>query len=210
MKYRAEKNKQIWDVPYLPIDPTDVGRAYEADVIRINSQSGKGGIGYVMETQYGLILPPKMREVFGYHVKSISDRAHRELMPDEVHSIFLKDFVNIETPVSIRNAVYTERDGGVLANMTISIDGKSVSVNSEGNGRLDSVSNALKAALGIDFVLESYTEHATEEKSTAKAASYVSISHGGKVFWGAGIDSDIIVSSVKALVSSFNLLISSK
>ena len=85
-----------------------------------------------------------------------------------------------------------------------------MSVNSEGNGRLDSVSNALKAALGIDFVLESYTEHATEEKSTAKAASYVSISHGGKVFWGAGIDSDIIVSSVKALVSSFNLLISSK
>ena len=101
MKYRAEKNVDTWTVPYLPIDPADVGRVYEADVIRINSQSGKGGIGYILETQFHFVLPPKMREVFGYHVKSISDHAHKELSPQEVRDIFLKDFVNRKDKLSI-------------------------------------------------------------------------------------------------------------
>ena len=210
MKYRAEHDSKVWNVPYLPIDPTDVGRAYEADVIRINSQSGKGGIGYILETQYSLILPPKMREVFGYHVKSISDHAHRELMPDEVHSIFINDFVNVIEPVSIHKANYTQTDDGIQAEMTVKVGNDEHRISSSGNGRLDSVSNALKSALGIEFTLESYTQHATEEKSTAKAASYVSISRDGKIYWGAGIDSDIFTSSVAALLSAVNRMLSSK
>ena len=207
MKFREGTDK-IWNVPYLPIDPTDVGRVYEADVIRINSQSGKGGIGYILETQYKHVLPPKMREAFGYHVKSISDHEHRELMPSEVYDIFVRDFVNVNAPVDVEKAIYTDRDGGIVAECTIKYNGVSYVRVSEGNGRLDAVSNAIKDVIGIDYIFDSYTEHDLEGKSSSKAASYVSIKHGAKPFYGVGIDSDIIVSSVKALVSAINIMLS--
>ena len=197
----------VWNVPYLPIDPSDVGRVYEADVIRINSQSGKGGIGYIMETQFKLTLPPKMREAFGYHVKSISDRGHRELQPKEVYEIFLTDFVNVTRNVNVTKAVYTDLPEGVKGDVTIMGQGRCETVVAFGNGRLDSVSNAISEFIGTDFHLESYTQHALEEKSTSKAASYVSIIKDGKTFWGVGIDSDIIVSSVKALVSAVSIML---
>ncbi len=205
MKFRAENNPEHWTVPYLPIDPGDVGRVYETDVIRINSQSGKGGIGYIMETQFNMILPPKMRETFGYHVKSISDHAHKELMPQEVYDIFKRDFVNITSPVNVPEAHYKQIDGGIYATVTAEVNGKTFEASANGNGRLDAVSNALKTVLGDTYTLESYTQHAIEGKSTSKAASYVSITDkNGKTFWGAGIDSDIIVSSIKALLSAIN------
>ena len=208
MKYRVEKDAKSWTVPYLPIDPADVGRVYEADVIRINSQSGKGGIGYILETQFKLVLPPKMREVFGYHVKSISDHAHKELSPDEVHDIFLRDFVNLDGKLRVVNAVYEELDADrVLGKVELEYLGKTQTLEVEGNGRLDCVSNAIKQAIGKDYVLESYVEHALEEKSTAKAASYVCIVADGKSHWGVGIHSDIMASSVRALVSAVNRML---
>ena len=208
MKYRVERDAKSWTVPYLPIDPADVGRVYEADVIRINSQSGKGGIGYILETQFKLVLPAKMREVFGYHVKSISDHAHKELSPDEVHDIFLRDFVNLTNKLRVVSAVYEEKDADkVLGRVEIEYLGKVQTVEVEGNGRLDCVSNAIKAVVGKDYVLESYVEHALEEKSTSKAASYVCIVSGGKPFWGVGIHSDIMTSSVSALVSAVNQML---
>lgn len=204
MKYRENKDIE-WTVPYLPIDPTDVGRVYEADVIRINSQSGKGGIGYILETQFKLNLPPKMRESFGYHVKSISDREHRELLPKEVYDIFLRDFVNLTSGVNILRANYADsHDGSIEGIITIDFGGKTHKVASEGNGRLDCASNALKTVIGLDYSLDSYTQHAIEEHTTAEAASYVSIVKDGKTYWGTGIDSDIGTSSVKALVSAVN------
>ena len=111
MKYREEKKTDLWTVPYLPIDPTDVGRVYEADVIRINSQSGKGGIGYLLETQFGLDLPKTMREEFGYLVKGISDHAHKELLPEEVHEIFQTTYVNIRTPLAYQEIHYVQKNG---------------------------------------------------------------------------------------------------
>src|SRR5690606_4441559 len=99
MKWREEKEPRYWSVPYLPIDPKDIGREYEGDIIRINSQSGKGGIGYVLQMKYGLDLPAKMRENFGYFVKNVSDREQKELLPDEIHAIFLQEYVNIDAPV---------------------------------------------------------------------------------------------------------------
>lgn len=208
MKYRVDKGVDTWTVPYLPLDPADVGRVYEADVIRINSQSGKGGIGYILETQFHLVLPPKMREVFGYHVKSISDHAHKELSPDEVHDIFLRDFVNRQDKLSVLNmsceAVDAEK---VVGKVEIAYDGKTQVYEVTGNGRLDCVSNAIKKAIGKEYVLESYVEHALEEKSTSKAASYVCIALDGKTYWGTGIHSDIMTSSVKALVSAVNRLL---
>ena len=206
MKYR-EEHGEVWNVPYLPIDPSDVGRVYEADVIRINSQSGKGGIGYIMETQFKLSLPPKMREVFGYHVKGISDRGHRELHPGEVYEIFVRDFVNVSSPLKLMGAVYTDLALGVSAEITLKMADKERTVSSRGNGRLDCVSNAVKQFLGCDYALETYTQHALEEKTTSQAASYVSIVKDGRTYWGAGIDSDIIVSSVKALLSAVNRML---
>lgn len=208
MKYRVEKGSDTWTVPYLPIDPADVGRVYEADVIRINSQSGKGGIGYILETQFKLVLPPKMREVFGYHVKSISDHAHKELSAQEVYDIFMEDFVNLREKLKVVGASYEDVDADtVRGNVEIEYLGKPVTVTVNGNGRLDCVSNAIKQVTGVEYVLESYVQHALEEKSTAKAASYVSIAVDGKISWGAGIHSDIMTSSVRALETAVNRIL---
>ncbi len=208
MKYRVEKGVDTWTVPYLPLDPADIGRVYEADVIRINSQSGKGGIGYILETQFKLVLPTKMREVFGYHVKSISDHAHKELTADEVHDIFLRDFVNLTSKLSVINVsckdLDKERVSGVVE---IEYNNQVKTYEVLGNGRLDCVSNAIKQALGKTYVLESYIEHALEEKSTSKAASYVCIVADGKPYWGTGIHTDIMTSSIKALVSAVNRML---
>ena len=207
MKYRVEKDAETWTVPYLPIDPADVGRVYEADVIRINSQSGKGGIGYILETQFNLILPAKMREVFGYHVKSISDHAHKELSPEEVHDIFLRDFVNVNDTLCVKNAVYEEVADGVYGKVDIAYLGEEKRVETEGKGRLDCIANAIKTVTGREYVLESYVEHALEEKSTSKAASYVSVVENGRTYWGVGIHSDIMTSSIMALVSAVNRML---
>ena len=208
MKYREERGNGEWTVPYLPIDPADVGREYEADVIRINSQSGKGGIGYILETQFKLVLPPKFREVFGYHVKSISDHEHRELMPKEVHEIFLRDFVNLNETLHVLEAGYENTSAETLkGKIVIEYNGKATTVEVEGNGRLDCVSAAIKKVTGKSYVLENYVEHALEEKSTSKAASYICIVAEGKPYWGAGIHTDIMTSSVWALVSAINRML---
>ncbi|MGN0601360.1 MAG: 2-isopropylmalate synthase [Oscillospiraceae bacterium] len=206
MKWRAEKDPDHWTVPYLPIDPKDVGREYEGDVIRINSQSGKGGIGYLMEHKFGYDLPPKMRENFGYAIKSVSDHLHKELMPQEIFDIFKQNYLNIKTPVNVPEAHYVQqKNGEITANVTIEIDGKGKAVyQATGNGRLNAVANALKEALGLDFTIEVYTEHALERHSTSEAVSYVGISVSDKMVWGAGKHTDIIVSSVNALLSAIN------
>ena len=207
MKYREERGVDTWTVPYIPLDPADVGRVYQADVIRINSQSGKGGIGYILETQFKLVLPPKMREQFGYHIKSISDHEHRELSFDEVHDIFQRDFVNLHEKLNVLEAGYEETENGVRGKIVIEYDNKATTVEVEGNGRLDCVSSAIKKVTGKDFLLESYVEHALEEKSSSKAASYICIVSNGNSYWGAGIHTDIMTSSVKALVSAVNRLL---
>jgi len=208
MKHREGKEIK-WTVPYLPIDPTDVGRVYEADVIRINSQSGKGGIGYIMETQFKLNLPPKFREAFGYHVKSISDHEHRELHPREVYTIFCTDFLNITAPVNLVGGTYSKlADGNIEGIVRISLNGIEHEVKSAGNGRLDCVSGALRSVVKKDYTLEAYTQHALEGKTSSSAASYVSIVCDGVTYWGAGIDSDIGMSSIKALLSAVNKMMS--
>ena len=207
MKYRVEKGVDTWTVPYLPLDPADVGRVYEADVIRINSQSGKGGIGYILETQFKLVLPPKLREQFGYHVKSISDHEHRELSANEVHEIFQRDFVNLSDKLNVLEAGYEEVNDHIKGKVVIEYNGTATTVEVEGNGRLDCVSGAIKKVTGKSFVLENYVEHALEEKSSSKAASYICIASDDKSFWGVGIHTDIMTSSVKALVSAVNRLL---
>ena len=205
MKWREEKNPEFWTVPYLAIDPHDVGREYEGDVIRINSQSGKGGIGYLLQQKFGFDLPKEMREDFGYAVKSVSDHAHKELMPDEILDIFTKRYVNIETKIRTVETHFVQKNG-IRAAVTLSVNGEAPKeLTGTGNGRLDAVSNAIKSGLGLDYTLKVYQEHALETSSKSKAVAYVGIeSPEGKMFWGAGIHTDIIDSSISALVSAIN------
>lgn len=205
MKWREEGHTEHWTVPYLPLDPEDVGREYSADVIRINSQSGKGGIGYILETNFGYDLPKKMREVVGYMVKSVSDHKHKELMPDEVYQIFKTHFVDITEPLNVTEAHYVQSDG-IEATVTLTYKGKKAVAADTGNGRLDAVSNAIRSYTGLDFSINTYSEHAMEVGSASKAVSYVEIVSNGKSYWGAGIDNDIVVSSIKALVTAVNVM----
>lgn len=144
MYWREEKDMDHWNVPYLPIDPTDVGRNYDADVIRINSQSGKGGVGYILETKFGLNLPAKMREAMGYAAKAVSDHSHKELYPDEIFGLFKKTFENTKEPYEILEVHFQQKTGGITTQVTSSFNGKVTVTEAEGNGRLDAVSNALK------------------------------------------------------------------
>ena len=207
MKWREEKNTEHWTVPYLPLDPSDVGREYSADVIRINSQSGKGGIGYILETRFGYNLPKKMRENVGYLVKGVSDHKHKELMPDEVYSIFKSNYVDIVSPINFIETHFVQRNG-IEATVSFEYNGESITSSASGNGRLDAVSNAIRSYIGAEYTINTYTEHALEIGSASKAVSYVEITDkDGRSFWGTGIDNDIITSSVKALASAVNNMI---
>ena len=205
MHWRENGDLEHWTVPYLPIDPTDVGRNYDADVIRINSQSGKGGVGYILETKFGLNLPPKMREAMGYAAKAVSDHKHKELHPDEIFSLFKSTFENVVEPYSINEVHFQQKDGGIVTQVTSTFRGKTIVTEASGNGRLDAVSNALKKAYELKYTLETYQEHALEQSSSSKAIAYVGIRKpDGTLAWGAGVDQDIIRASIDALVTAIN------
>ena len=205
MKYREEHDLQHWTVPYLPIDPQDVGREYETDVIRINSQSGKGGIGYLLEQNYGYDLPPKMREDFGYKVKSVSDHLHKELMPEEVYAVFAENYLNISTPLELLDYHFVRNHDVFKVVLTVKYNGWEQDVTATGNGRLDAVSNAVKKLTGMQYTLTTYQEHALDKGSTARAVSYVGIEvQDGKTVWGAGVHEDIIAASIMGLISAVN------
>ena len=204
MQYRTDNNCDTWTVPYLPIDPGDVGRQYETDVIRINSQSGKGGIGYLLEHQFGYDLPKKMREDVGYTVKSISDHAHAELSPDEVLKAFTDNYININTPIKLIDYHFFRSDS-IKVMLTVEMNGEIKEVIANGNGRLDAVCNAVRDSLGVSFSELTYEEHALTIGSSSQAISYVGITlDNGKLVWGAGVNDDIIASSINALFSAIN------
>ena len=205
MKWREDHTCRYWTVPYLPIDPKDVGREYETDVIRINSQSGKGGIGYLLEHQFGYFLPKKMREHVGYTVKDVSDHSHKELSAEEVLEIFTREYVNLSSPLKVHDCHFVRKGDQIKAMLTVIFNGEEKDIAAEGNGRLDAVSNAFKRHLGLEYSGLTYHEHALESGSTSRAVTYVSITdESGKQHWGAGVDEDIISSSVHALVSAIN------
>ncbi|WP_116063819.1 2-isopropylmalate synthase [Cohnella phaseoli] len=211
MKYREDNSSAHWSVPYLLIDPKDIGRQYEGDIIRINSQSGKGGIGYILQQKYGLDLPPKMREHFGYCVKNVSDHQQKELMPDEIYDIFRKEYVNINAPVGLVKYRVKDDEDNFQTTVTLRSGEDVTEITGSGDGRLDSISNALQAHLGIAYSDLVYTEHALETGSKSQAVSYIGIKAvDGVVHWGCGIDVDIMNSSVKALFSAVNQMIGSK
>lgn len=206
MDYRAKSQDESWSVPYLPIDPMDVGKEYSADVIRINSQSGKGGVSYVMNKCYGYDIPINMREELGAKVKNVSDKMHRELSSKEVYECFSECYVNRVDIVKLLDYQFQKTNTGYNVLLDIEYKGSKLHIADTGNGVLDSVSNALKHALNIKYLLTSYKEHAKEQGSNSIAISYVSIDAGGKTYWGVGEHEDISSSSIYALLSAINRL----
>ncbi|MCI8496157.1 MAG: 2-isopropylmalate synthase [Lachnospiraceae bacterium] len=201
-----EKNPDgQWTVPYLPIDPKDVGRTYDSDVIRINSQSGKGGVAYILKQNYGITIPEKMREEVGYTIKGVSDRSHMELSPQLIYQIFEEHYVS-SVPYFQVPEFHFKQKNGILAETVISHNGQKRTVTGTGNGRLDAVSNAIKQYFNISYELSVYEEHSLSRGSSAKAVSYVGISCNNKLYWGVGIDEDIISSSIEALCVAVNKL----
>ena len=205
MKYREEKCENCWTVPYLPVDPKDLGREYDGDVIRINSQSGKGGIGYLMEQRFGFNIPKKMREDFGYIVKGVSDHLHKELQPDEIFNIFKDTYINIDKSMKMIETHFEQKDNGIVAHITVSRDGENEVLTGSGNGRLDAVNNAFDSILMGKYTIDTYEEHAIGTGSNSKACAYIGLSDSyGNITWGVGIHDDIINASIIALISAIN------
>ena len=206
MKHWDENKPKHWSLPYLYIDPKDVGRTYDGDVIRINSQSGRGGVGYIMEQQYGISMPKKMREDFSYRVKSVSDNGHKELLPNEIYKVFTDTYINVVFPYELVDFhLKKQPDGTRTGDVQLKVDGDERIYEARGNGRLDAISNALQENLGLHYTNLTYSEHALEIGQTSRAISYISITgEDGRVYWGAGLDTDIITSSILALFSAIN------
>ena len=210
MTHREETGEYKWTVPYLPIDPVDVGRTYDSDVIRINSQSGKGGVAYVLKHNFGLVLPDKMREEVGYLMKGVSDHEHAELSPQEMLDVFKEKYCNPKKTFEIVEAHFEQKDG-IVAKVTIRQDGVKEVVEAKGNGRINAVNNAVKKYFDISYTLDEYEEHSLSKKSDAQAIAYVGITQDEKkLYWGAGIHEDIITASIDALEHAVNVMLDQK
>lgn len=203
MAWHNEGKDTYWTVPYLPIDPKDVGRTYDSDVIRINSQSGKGGVSYVLKHAYGISLPDKMKEEVGYLVKDVSDKEHSELDPERIYQIFKETYRDVDRHFQIPECHFKQNDG-IEASVTIEHDGSSCVETAEGNGRLDAVSKAIKQHFHISYELSEYEEHSLSRGSSSQAMAYVGITVHNKLHWGVGMDEDIIKASIQALTAAIN------
>ena len=210
MKAIRVANKPQWEVPYLPIDPQDVGRTYEA-IIRINSQSGKGGIAYIMQSDYGIQMPRGMQVAFREYIQKITDEEGRELPSKRIYDCFMEHYV--EQPEGrikfVDHHTYPQGDAKGVRVVTAEItdNGEKKRIDAKGNGPVDGFINAMSAYLGRKLSVEDYSEHSLHHGSDASAIAYVEVAHeGGKVF-GAGVNTNIVAASLEAIVSAVNLIL---
>ena len=202
-----------WTVPYLPIDPEDVGRTYES-IIRINSQSGKGGAAYIMDQEFGFKLPRDMQAGFGRVIQQETDRTGDELSADEVYRAFEREYLLAEGCYQLKSFNVLKRHIDRKENLSIAdveavvyVDGREQLLRASGNGPLDAFCTALKEEAGLVFTLHGYHEHALTKGSSSRAVSYIEVLDSeGEGWWGAGVDTDIIIASIKALLSALNRL----
>ena len=210
MKIDADQADQdvddiLWQVPYLPIDPKDVGRTYEA-VIRVNSQSGKGGVAYIMKADYGLVLPRRLQMEFSQAIQKITDGEGGEVSPKAIWDVFNEDYLTPITPLErMRQKVdAAEVDGGTdTITAIVKINGEEREIVGAGNGPLAAFIDAV-GAVGFDVKVLDYSEHAMSAGEEAQAAAYVEASIGGKTVWGVGIAPSITTASLRAVVSAVN------
>jgi len=202
--WAAQKSGQPWDVLYIPIDPADVGRTYKA-IIRINSQSGKGGVAYVMEKEFGYDLPKAMYKEFGRVINDLADERKAELTPDDIHEAFLREYIARDQPVKLEHFRTTERDSRVKCEAAVRFEGRIHKFTGVGNGPIDAFVNGLGSTGVPAFELMFYSEHSLGKGAEARAVSYIQIKSGHSVtYFGAGIDTNIELASIKALVSAIN------
>jgi 2-isopropylmalate synthase len=199
-----QKAGKPWDVLYIPIDPADVGRSYRA-IIRINSQSGKGGVAYVLEHEFGFQLPKLMHKEIGRVVNDLADKKGTELTSADIRDAFQREYLERKAPVSLEHFKTTERDSTVKCEARIVVDGKPRSITGAGNGPIDAFVRALGSAGLPKFDVVNYSEHSLGGGAEAKAVSYIQIKmERGAAFFGAGIDTNIELASIKAIVSALN------
>ncbi len=204
LAYQKAKEDNHWEVPYLPIDPEDVGRTYES-IIRINSQSGKGGIAYILEKNYGYQLPKAMHPEIGREVQAVTDERGRELSADEIHEIFKKTYFHQQEHISLIDFTLSSDSKTSKCTLVYNYNGKEITADGTGNGPIDACKNALMKDYKNEFTLSSYAEHSCGDKSSAKAVAYIEIqSRDILSCFGVGIDNDITTASVKALFSALN------
>lgn len=192
-----------WEVPYLAIDPKDVGRSYDP-IVRINSQSGKGGVAFVLEQNFGLYLPKAMQQNLSYVITGISDRKHRDLTPDDIKGIFEAEYMDITEPVKLVYYRQSTVDNVVQISSDMVINGVQETVTGEGNGVIDAFCHGLETELGMELEVVNYSEHSMEYGTKARAISYIQILINGEEYFGAGTSSDITKSSYRAIVSAVN------
>lgn len=206
---RAKENPAHWGVPYLTIDPHDIGRSYEA-IVRINSQSGKGGVAYILDQEHGFDLPKTMHPQVGKRVYDLADQRGSELSAEEVGEVFLEEFVNIATEMKMINYELDHQSvgrGEVVCRAEVEIAGEIHKVEGTGNGPINGFVSALDEAGLKDFVLTDYRSHAVRGGSSSDAAAYVQLRHDdGRILWGVGVDPSIEMAGLNALVSAWNLL----
>ncbi|MCF7676525.1 MAG: 2-isopropylmalate synthase, partial [Akkermansiaceae bacterium] len=204
-----DDNTVPWGVPYLTIDPQDIGRSYEA-IIRINSQSGKGGVAYVLDREHGFDLPKTMHPQVGKRIYDLADRLGRELSADEIRDAFFREFVNLTSPLDVSDYElihHTTERGRVRCTAQILLRGEQRQIDGLGNGPINAFVQALEAIDIKDFKVTDYRSHAVRGGSDASAAAYVQLQHDdGRLLWGAGVDPSIEMAGLKALVTAWNLL----
>ena len=206
-----ERNSPIWEVPYLPIDPADIGREYEP-VVRINSQSGKGGVAFILDFQYGYKLPKGMQREFADYIQSISEK-EGEVSPERILEVFLAEYVEAKSPLLFKNLRSMDMENEkehYVSFVQLSFENRGIlkEISASGSGPIDAVANALQKELKKEFEVIDYSEHALSSASSAKAVSYIHLQDkaSGKMTYGVGISSNITRSSVRALFSAINRL----
>ena len=210
MKAIKVANKPQWEVPYLPIDPQDVGRNYEA-IIRINSQSGKGGLAYILQSDYGINLPRGLQVAFREHVQKITDEEGRELPSKRIYDVFMEHYVEqpdgrikfVDHQTFPQGQVKGQR--AVIAEITD--NGVSKKIEAKGNGPVDGFVNALSDYLGVAFSVQDYSEHSLHHGSDATAIAYVELAYEGGRMFGVGINTNIVAASLEAIVSAANQIV---
>jgi len=204
LAYQQAKDDPFWEVPYLPIDPADVGRTYES-IIRINSQSGKGGVAYILEHNYGYHLPKAMHPEIGRAVQALSDEKGRELSPEEILEVFKDTYFRIKEHISFKDVSLNSDNGKSTCTLTYTYNGREIVSEGEGNGPIDACKNALMKEYKNNFTIKSYAEHSCGNQSSAKAVAYIEIQSKEILScFGVGADNDITVASIKAMFCALN------
>jgi 2-isopropylmalate synthase len=199
--FAVQKPDAVWEVPYMPIDPSDLGRTYDS-VIRVNSQSGKGGIAYLLEQTYGVVLPRRLQVDFSSAVQRFTDASGQEVTPSQIWELFQQEYVHSAAPIHYVGHSLSERDGREHIKLTVDIHGSRRVLNGEGNGPLD----ALMHAVGVPVRIQHYEERALTQGADARAVAVAEMAGADVVgsAFGVGIDANLVTASIRAVISGVN------